>query len=120
MTRLDATPGSRYVHVVTAKKQPSSGKALSFEEAMAQLESIIEKIEGGGVGLEESLKEYERGMQLLGLCQGVLATAEQRLEELKGQRGAPSTPAPTARDESEDEEGDDDSPPKTSRDDLPF
>lgn len=91
---------------MTAKKQPNSQPQLSFEEAMAQLEAIIDKIEGGGAGLEESLKEYERGVQLLGHCQKVLAVAEQRLEELKAGRNA--------------DEGEDDPGPVARKDDLPF
>lgn len=73
---------------------------------MTQLEAIIEKIEGGGAGLEESLKEYERGVKLLSHCQRVLAVAEQRLEELKA--------APNA------DEGDDDSGPDARNDEIPF
>lgn len=119
MKALDAAPGCRYVDVVSAKKQPGAGKTLSFEEAMVQLESIIEKIEGGGVGLEESLKEYERGVQLLSHCQRVLATAEQRLEELKAERGG-ATPASQPEADDSDDLGQDDSPPGSRRDDLPF
>jgi exodeoxyribonuclease VII small subunit len=46
------------------------------------LETIIEKIESGQVGLEDSLVGYEKGMQLIQRCASILSTAEQRIEEL--------------------------------------
>ena len=58
---------------------------LSFEEAMNQLETLIERIESGEVGLEESIAEYERGVKLIQRCKGVLAASEQRVEELSKQ-----------------------------------
>ncbi|MFZ4574150.1 MAG: exodeoxyribonuclease VII small subunit [Phycisphaerales bacterium] len=106
-----------YRLLVAAKKQPQPEQPLGFEAAMAQLEAIIERIESGGAGLEESLREYERGVHLLGHCQKVLAVAEQRLDELKADR-PPAQPAPGTRDDSD--EGEDDSTPRTARDDLPF
>ncbi len=54
----------------------------SFEEALAQVEAIIERIESGQVGLEQSIAEYERGVGLIGRCREVLARAEQRVEDL--------------------------------------
>ena len=54
----------------------------TFEEAIAGLEAIIEKIETGEIGLEESLLHYERGMKLVTRCRGILDTAEQRIAEL--------------------------------------
>ncbi|KAA0216335.1 MAG: exodeoxyribonuclease VII small subunit [Leptolyngbya sp. PLA3] len=56
--------------------------ALSYEEAVAELESIVERIESGEASLEESMKLYERGTKLLRRCRAVLDQAEQRLTEL--------------------------------------
>jgi exodeoxyribonuclease VII small subunit len=58
-------------------------RALSFEEAMRQLEAIVDRIESGEAGLEESLKEYERGVLLREHCREILARTEQRVSELK-------------------------------------
>lgn len=58
-------------------------EALSFEDAMSQLETMIERIESGEVGLEESLEQYERGIALFRRCQQILSQAEQRFEKLK-------------------------------------
>ena len=64
----------------------SNGKAQTatpkFEDAIEQLESIIEKVESGQIGLEESLLQYERGMKLIKQCRQILDAAEQRIEEL--------------------------------------
>lgn len=55
---------------------------LSFEAALSQIEAIIERIEAGEVGLEESLAEYERGVGLINHCRGKLDRAKQRVEDL--------------------------------------
>ncbi len=64
-----------------SKKDP---KDLRFEEAIEQLEAILEQIESGNVGLEESLAQYEKGMKLIGRCRALLSKAEQRIAELTG------------------------------------
>jgi exodeoxyribonuclease VII small subunit len=63
-----------------AKKSQSPPK--SFEDALAELEQILSAIEGGQVGLEESLVKYERGTFLIQHCRGVLNTAEKQIEVL--------------------------------------
>lgn len=56
--------------------------APSFEHSLEEVESIIEAIESGEVGLEKSLAEYERGVMLLKRCREILTSAEQRIESL--------------------------------------
>ena len=61
----------------------------SFEEAIAELEKILADLEGGQVGLEESLSRYERGTFLIQHCRGVLGAAEKQIELLsKAEDGA--------------------------------
>jgi exodeoxyribonuclease VII small subunit len=55
-----------------------------FESAVAQIEKIIERIESGEIGLEESIAQYETGVNLIRRCRQVLDRAEQRVEELTG------------------------------------
>jgi exodeoxyribonuclease VII small subunit len=55
---------------------------LKFEDALEQVESIIEQIESGQVGLEESIAQYEQGMKLLSRCQTILSSAQKRIAEL--------------------------------------
>jgi exodeoxyribonuclease VII small subunit len=60
----------------------------SFEDALRELEQILNEIEGGQVGLEESLVKYERGNFLIQHCRGVLSQAEKQIELLsKGPDG---------------------------------
>ena len=63
-----------------AKKNQNPPK--TFEEALAELEQILGQIEGGEVGLEESLVKYERGTFLIGHCRSVLNRAEKQIELL--------------------------------------
>src|SRR5947209_2124193 len=63
-----------------AKKNQTPPK--NFEDALAELETILGEIEGGEIGLEESLTKYERGTFLIQHCRGVLATAEKQIEIL--------------------------------------
>lgn len=56
---------------------------MTWEQAMAELESINDKIERGEIGLEESLNEYRRGVALTKRCQAILDTAEQELKKIK-------------------------------------
>lgn len=80
----------------------------SFEDALADVESIIERIESGQVGLEQSLVEYERGVALINHCRGVLHKAQQRVDDLTAKMrpnnasGAGGTAGPGAGEPKED------------------
>ncbi len=66
-------------------KPPKSNAAetsMTYEQALAELEALIERIERGEIGLEESLAEYRRGAALLKRCRAILDTAEQQIEQL--------------------------------------
>ena len=53
---------------------------LSYEQARAELEDVVRRLEAGGVPLEESLALWERGEELAGICQNWLDGARERLE----------------------------------------
>jgi exodeoxyribonuclease VII small subunit len=53
-----------------------------FEEYLEELRSVVEKMEEGGLGLEESLKLFEEGINLSRLLFGILNRAEGQVEEL--------------------------------------
>ncbi len=57
-------------------------KDMSFEEALVELETIVEKLEGGSVPLEQSIAIYERGEQLKNRCETLLRAAEERIEKI--------------------------------------
>ncbi len=55
---------------------------LSFEDALKQLESIVEQLEGQEITLEDSVKLYEKGMELSKLCNDVLHQAELKIQQV--------------------------------------
>ncbi len=55
---------------------------LSYEDAIERLESLIDRIESGDIGLEASVTAYEEGMALKKHCEAIHAKAEQRVREL--------------------------------------
>lgn len=58
-------------------------KKLTFEEALAQLETIAEQIEQGAIGLEESINKYQEGMALVRQCRDILSKAELKIQKLQ-------------------------------------
>ena len=62
-----------------------SEKEMGLEEALNDLERIVEELEDGKKSLEESLDLYEKGTKLVRLCQARLESAEQRIESLTGE-----------------------------------
>ncbi|MFI5010944.1 MAG: exodeoxyribonuclease VII small subunit [Hyphomicrobiales bacterium] len=55
---------------------------LPFEKALAELETIVGRLERGDVPLEESIAIYERGEALKARCEGLLKQAEARIERI--------------------------------------
>lgn len=60
-------------------------KNINFEQSLANLELIVKELEKGELSLEDSLKQFEKGIQLSRLCQDVLQQAEQKIELLSAQ-----------------------------------
>lgn len=56
--------------------------APSFEQALSELEALVESLEHGDMSLEESLKAFERGVELTRSCQNSLKAAEQKVRIL--------------------------------------
>ena len=68
--------------------------SLSFEAAMGELETIVRRLEGGDVSLEESVTLYERGHALRQHCEARLAAAQARIEQVSLVDGQPVGAAP--------------------------
>ena len=72
--------------MVARKECDMSGESpvesLSFEAALSELETIVEKLEGGDVALEESIKIYYRGAALKAHCMGKLKSAQLKVEQI--------------------------------------
>ena len=59
---------------------------LSFEQAIKKLTDIVSKIEDGQISLEQSLTQYEQGMELIKHCRGTLQKAEKKIEEISKEK----------------------------------
>jgi exodeoxyribonuclease VII small subunit len=64
-------------------KSEKSAKSPTFESALAELENIVTRMEGGQLPLEQSLTAYKRGAELLKFCQAQLADAQQQVKILE-------------------------------------
>jgi exodeoxyribonuclease VII small subunit len=74
-------------------KQAKSGAEPSFEKALAELESLVAKMEDGGLSLEQSLAAHKRGVELARLCRERLEAAQQQVRVLEGEALKPLLPA---------------------------
>lgn len=61
--------------------------APNFEQALTELEQLVETMEDGELNLEESLKQFEKGIALASSCQQALQKAEQKVELLIEKNG---------------------------------
>lgn len=64
-------------------KEQTLDDATSFEDALGQLESLVETLEGGDIPLADLVTNYEKGTRLATFCQTKLNQAEQKIEQLK-------------------------------------
>ena len=69
-----------------AKNPVPAADPLPFEEALKQLEAIVEAMESGDVPLAELLARFEEGSKLLKVCEARLKDAELKIEQLKKQK----------------------------------
>ena len=74
---------------------------INFEATLNELETLVEQLERGDISLEESLKQFEHGIQLVRSCQQSLQAAEQKVQMLTRDRTGDTledfatAPAPT-------------------------
>jgi len=87
----DDRDGKTTEHEPTSNKVTTAAKARavskpkrSFEQAIAEVEEIVSKLEGGRLGLSQSLDEYQRGVGTLKECYELLEVAERRVTLLSG------------------------------------
>ncbi len=68
---------------------------LTFEEALAELESVVGALESSDVALEDSIKLYERGAELKKHCEKTLKAAEEKVAQITlGEDGQPNGARP--------------------------
>ena len=75
----------------TADETGADIAALSFEDAMRELEGVVSKLDSGDVPLERSIALYERGAALKAHCEAKLAAAEERVEQITTDAGGRAT-----------------------------
>ena len=63
------------------------GKDINLEQALGELEALVEEMESGDLPLEEAMKKFERGITLTRNCQAALREAEQKVEILLEKSG---------------------------------
>lgn len=71
----------------TSKKSAKKTESLDFEVSMVELESLVERMEHGEQSLEDSLKDFERGIALTRSCQKSLQETEQKIQQLIEKNG---------------------------------
>jgi exodeoxyribonuclease VII small subunit len=64
-----------------------SKEELSFEEAMEQLEGLVEKLETGEVPLEKAIQYYQEGMKLSKICNEKLGHVEKQMQQIMNEHG---------------------------------
>ncbi len=62
-------------------------KEVSFEEAMVELEKIVEELEKGDVPLERAIDFYQDGMKLSKLCNDKLTNAQEKMTQILNEQG---------------------------------
>jgi exodeoxyribonuclease VII small subunit len=82
-------------------KKKETDVELGFEDALKELEGIVGKLEGGKLGLEDSLTHYEQGVRHLKQCYQLLEHAERRIELVNG-LDAEGNPLSVALDDNDD------------------
>lgn len=68
-------------------KAKKTDSPFDFETALSELNHLVEQMEQGGIKLEDSLRNFERGVALVCSCQTALQSAEQKVKLLIEQNG---------------------------------
>ncbi len=66
------------------QEQHAADLPQDFESALAELEALVVKMEGGALALDDSLRAYQRGVELARICQQRLDVAEEQVRVLQG------------------------------------
>jgi len=95
--------------------------ALSFEKALTELEDIVEKLEKGGLALNESLGLFEKGVKLAKFLRGELGKAEKKIDILlKDEKGEVKEESFELAEEEEESSKKEKPPDSENNNSLPF
>jgi exodeoxyribonuclease VII small subunit len=108
-----------------AKPAGTESSPVPFEEALSELETIVEELEDGSLSLENALSRFERGIQLSKQLQKQLTAAEARVRKLVGREGGEPileemSGASGAGEPTDDQEDEDDDLEEKGNPTLPF
>jgi exodeoxyribonuclease VII small subunit len=94
---------------------------MSFEKALSELEDIVEKLEKGGLALNESLALFEKGVKLARFLRAELEKAEKKIDILlKDEKGKMKEQPFELEEEGSESPGDEEPPDSDENNDLPF
>jgi exodeoxyribonuclease VII small subunit len=79
------------IPIKSSKMSDNKDNLKDFEKSLQSLEKIVNHMESGELGLEESLAQFENGIKLARTCQDTLANAELRVEQLIEKNGLQQT-----------------------------
>jgi exodeoxyribonuclease VII small subunit len=98
-------PQRTRLHLTEPDQVSRNSKAPDFEQALAELETLVGRLEGGDLPLDEALKLFERGVALTRQCQSSLQSAQQKVEILL-KRSGEAQPEPFEEPGAQSEQGD--------------
>jgi exodeoxyribonuclease VII small subunit len=87
--KTNAEPSARSPEEPSAR-DPEKPSAPSFEQSLAQLETLVSDMEDGNLSLEDALSAFETGIKLTRQCQQALQAAELKVQILSNPDGEPS------------------------------
>lgn len=73
----------------STKKTEQRVEDLSYEQALIEVEEIVDSLEEGNISLEDSMKLFERGQQLIRHCNAYLESAQLKVQKLSGEEIMP-------------------------------
>jgi exodeoxyribonuclease VII small subunit len=90
-SKMSDTSRPNNLREINGKTKMTDTNLKDFEKALQQLEKIVNSMESGELGLEDSLKQFEQGIILAKNCQDTLSNAETRVEQLIEKNGLQQT-----------------------------
>lgn len=73
----------RHTSAATEANTPATPSSPSYEDALAELERLVQRMEDGQMPLDQMLSSYQRGAELLNLCRSRLAAVEEQVKVLE-------------------------------------
>lgn len=88
ISRVSCSETSKKLKYMTKKQPEKKEKAhFNFESSLNELEKLVDALENGDLSLEQSLQDFERGINLTRACQNALTNAQQKVQILLEQDG---------------------------------